>query len=220
MCAGAPTTAPRKPPAASSTAPVEEGQTGFIPLRVSDWDKLRCNPADALTKTSLLDSMVGTFRGRLFGQKEVERDTIADRVVLRRSELQYESQVEIFVDDDRNGFDVAVPSQGLKIRITCPRVVPTNLIGAPWDDLLETLCEIDRFSHQEQRFRIAAVVLRVSQCSASVVACRGALRRHDRRETEPATSIVVRRYSSGRMAGLGYQTAEGIRWERPACKLL
>jgi hypothetical protein len=141
---GSTTTAPRKPPAASSSAPFEEGQTGFIPLRVSDWEKLRRNPADALTKKSMLDSMVGTFRGRLFGHDEVERDSIADRVILRRTELQYESQVEIFVDNDRNGFDVAVPSQGFKIRITCPRVVPANVLGAPWNDLLEKLCEIDR----------------------------------------------------------------------------
>ena len=67
-----------------------------------------------------------------------------NRVIMRRARLQYESHVEVFVGGDRHGFDVTVPTHGFKIRITCPRVVPENVVGAPWDDLLENVCKIDR----------------------------------------------------------------------------
>jgi hypothetical protein len=85
-----------------------------------------------------------TLSDRLMGPKKIEQDIARDRVILRRARLQYESHVEVYVGEDRHGFDVTVPSHGFKIRITCPCIVQDNVVGAPWDDLLENLCKIDR----------------------------------------------------------------------------
>jgi hypothetical protein len=87
---------------------------------------------------------VKTLNERLLGVKKFEKHTIFQHVNLHRTRLEYESHIEIFVGADRHGFDVSVPDHGFKIRITCPREVPDEVEAAPWDDLLQNLCKIDR----------------------------------------------------------------------------
>jgi hypothetical protein len=97
-----------------------------------------------MIKRRILATILDTLQKGLLGQKNVVNELAYYRVIMRRARLQYESHVEVFVGGDRHGFDVSVPTHGFKIRITSPRVVPENVVGAPWDDLLENICKIDR----------------------------------------------------------------------------
>src|SRR5262245_35617262 len=97
-------------------------QTSSVPIPISHWEKLHLDPADNVAKTMLRSAIEDALRDRLMGPKKIERDLLTRSVILRRARLQYESHVEVYVGGDRHGFDVAVPSHGFKIRITCPRV--------------------------------------------------------------------------------------------------
>jgi hypothetical protein len=110
---------------------------------ISHWEKLHRNPNDLAAVYSLQEAIVEELN-RLMGPKTVEEGLVDHLVILRRSRLQYESHIKVYVDHDRHGFDVCVPTHGFSIRISCPRVVPDNVVSAPWDDLLENLCKIDR----------------------------------------------------------------------------
>jgi hypothetical protein len=115
-----------------------------VPIPVSDWERLHRDPTDIGAKMRIGATIADTLRDRLMGMKKIEQERVSARVILRRTRLQYESHVEVYTGGDRHGFDVTVPSHGFEIRITCPRVVPRDVVGAPWDDLLENLCKIDR----------------------------------------------------------------------------
>lgn len=112
---------------------------------ITDWEKLHRNLSDVLAKIGLRSAIERELEKRLLGPKKIDRDILADKIIVRRSRLQYESHVELYFSDDRHGFIISVPTHSLRIRITCPRVVPDNVIAAPWDDLLENLCKIDRW---------------------------------------------------------------------------
>ena len=127
--------------AGSSPAPAK---VTIVPISVSLWDTLHRNPGDIMSENALLRAVADTLTDRLTGPKMIEHEVVTSQVILRRAEPHYESQIKIFVGNERHGFDVSVPSQGFKIRIACPRVVPKDVVTAPWDDLLEKLCEIDR----------------------------------------------------------------------------
>ena len=116
----------------------------IVPISASHWDTLHQSPDDIMSENALLRAVADTLRDRLTGPKKIEQEIVTSQVILRRAELRYESQIKIFVGDERHGFEVTVPSQGFKIRITCPRIVPKDVVAAPWDDLLKKLCEIDR----------------------------------------------------------------------------
>jgi hypothetical protein len=122
----------------------KEPQERVILRPLSGWEKLHRDPGDVLAKLSLRNATAKTLTDELMGPKKVDKDLLTGCVVMRRARLQYESRIDVFVDADRHGFEVSVPSHSFKIRITCPRVVPDDVVGAPWDDLLENLCKIDR----------------------------------------------------------------------------
>jgi hypothetical protein len=109
----------------------------------SHWEALHVNPSDPLAKLRLREAIQMELE-RLLGSKKIQRAVGCDAIVLRRSRLQYESHIEVYVAFDRHGFVVTVPSQEFRIRITCPRHVAPDVVGAPWDDLLANLCKIDR----------------------------------------------------------------------------
>lgn len=115
-----------------------------IPTPISHWERLHRNPSDIHPRTEILGAIEATLKDRLMGPKKIEKDFLIGRVVLRRTRLHYESHVEVFVGGDRHGFDVSVPTHDFKIRITSPRIVPSDVVAAPWDDLLENVCKIDR----------------------------------------------------------------------------
>jgi hypothetical protein len=111
---------------------------------VSHWERLHQDTSDKVIWLSLLEAVRKELDERLQGSKRVEMNVGSWCVSVHRSRLQYFSEVELHFEESRHGFDVTVPNHGFKIRITCPRHVPDNQIGAPWDDLLENLCKIDR----------------------------------------------------------------------------
>ena len=127
--------------AGPSSAPAK---VTIVPISVSHWDTLHRNPGDIMSENALLRAVADTLTNRLAGPKKIEQEVVTSRVILRRAELNYESQIKIFVGDERHGFDVSVPAHGLKIRITCPRTVPKDVVAAPWEDLLKELCDVDR----------------------------------------------------------------------------
>jgi hypothetical protein len=116
----------------------------IVPISVSHWDTLHRNPHDIMSENALLRAVADTLTDRLTGPKKIEHEVVMSRVILRRAELHYASQIKIFVGEERHGFEVSVPAHGFKIRITCPRIVPKDVVAAPWDDLLKELCEVDR----------------------------------------------------------------------------
>lgn len=124
--------------------PSTGGTFGLHPFPKSHWERLHDNPDDFSAASDLRDTIEDALKRRLMGTKEVERLLVTDAVVLRRSGLQYEQHVCLYIGPDRHGFEIAVPTHKLKIRITCPRIVPDDVLGAPWDDLLENICKIDR----------------------------------------------------------------------------
>ena len=119
-------------------------ETVRIAIPISYWEQLHRNPGDAVARTALRRAIREMLERKLLGPKRIDEDVLTGKVILRRSRLQYESHVEPYVGDGRHGFVVTVPSHGFGVRITCPRVVPAEVVGAPWDDLLENLCKIDR----------------------------------------------------------------------------
>ena len=133
----------RQFPGSAGSGPAPTKVT-IVPISVSHWDTLHRNPDDIMSENALLRAVADTLTDRLTGPKKIEHEVVTSRVILRRAELHYESQINIFVGDERHGFEVSVPAHGFKIRITCPRIVPKDVVAAPWDDLLEKLCEIDR----------------------------------------------------------------------------
>ncbi|OJW21226.1 MAG: hypothetical protein BGO49_24755 [Planctomycetales bacterium 71-10] len=112
---------------------------------VSDWERLHQDPNDYSARSGLEQAIEREIGERLMGPKKVDRDLILHKIILRRSRLQYEAHVELYVGHDRHGFIITVPTHNMRIRITCPRVVPANVVGAPWDELLENLCKTDRW---------------------------------------------------------------------------
>jgi hypothetical protein len=118
--------------------------TAAAPVPISSFERLHRNSADVDSLARIFIEIQNTLRERLMGAKTVECDANLCAVILRRARLQYEAHIYVGVTEDRHGFEVSVPSHGFKIRITCPRFVPEGVIDAPWDDLLENLCKVDR----------------------------------------------------------------------------
>src|SRR5262249_44560315 len=100
-------------------------------------DELRKGKDVWRNKFSLMTHIEAYVKG-MDGQKKVIRRREEDGVIIERARLGYEIQVTSFFDEQRNGFDVSVPSTGFLLRVTSkPPDAP------PFDLLIKMLCKID-----------------------------------------------------------------------------
>jgi hypothetical protein len=78
------------------------------------------------------------FAKGIYGQKRVIHLKTEDGVIIQRARLGYELHVTVYFDDQKNGFDLSIPSTGLLVRVTSkPPDAP------PFDLLVRTICKID-----------------------------------------------------------------------------